>query len=220
MCINLDDIDSLNRTDVSKLKAFISRAKITKRAAFQKFDQNSPRIASFVASTNRTDLLTDENNTRWVIMNVVSFDWEKYTKEIDPHQIWAEAFHYYSENKDAGDLSKIEKEERDKRNLTKFLATTIEREALGKEFVRSEAHRMTSTEVLQHLQEHSRLKYSPAILQRELKRMFGEPSQTSFGGRKGRFYSIRPYIIHKNAAPDLALSAENAVVEGNDYMPF
>jgi len=191
--INMEELDSLNKRDVSKLKAFISRSEIVKRVAYGRHDERFDRIASFVGSTNKSDLLADTTNTRWLILKVKDFDWKGYTKKIEPLQLWAQAVEMLKNDNYAGELSKEEKEEREHRNSLQFLETSSEREILMKHFEESDkSDGITATEI-KHLIETNMypMRINLHQLVRELHRMYGEPNNTRINGKVGRYYFLK-----------------------------
>lgn len=187
LIVNMDELDSLNKKDVSKLKAFISRSNVIKRVPYGKYDEEFARVASFVGTANKTDLLVDESNTRWLIVKVQSFDWRKYTASFDPMQLWAQAYALYKKDPDSGELTKEERAIREQRNNKIFLETTSEREVLMKYYSEGEEE-MTATEIKIEIEkELFPLKINFYQLGRELRRCYGEPKRKS----DGRFYSLR-----------------------------
>lgn len=216
LMINMDDIDSLNRKEVSKLKNFISKGSITKRLAYARNDEKFERIASFVASTNKLDILSDESNTRWIILKVLSFDWKKYTKEINPAQLWAQAISEFKAGND-GELSQEEKNIRDQRNDTQFVESTSERDILERHFT-SGAEKMTITDIIVAIQRHEMyytLKLNRTQLARELKRLYGDYKNTTRDGKQGRYYLLNHDLHKKYDAPDMY-----PVDSNNDDVPF
>ncbi len=200
--INMDELDSLNKKDVAKLKAFISRGEITKRVPYGHSDERFSRIASFVGSTNKTDILADEKNTRWIILKIKNFDWKGYVKNINPLQIWAQCLNELNKNTDSGELTNAEKTERDVRNDTEFLVTSSEREILMKYF-KTGTIPVTATD-MKHTIENKLypLKMNFFQLLRELKRQFGEPSKPKKeNGKQGRYYYMESGLFDSSPTP-------------------
>lgn len=191
--INLDELDSLNKRDVSKLKAFISRGEIIKRVAYGRHDERFCRVASFVGSTNKSDLLADTTNTRWIILKTKIFDWKKYTKEIESLQIWAQALAILKKDKNSGELTDEEKTERERRNSLQFLETSSERELLLKHFEESDkADAITATDIKYLIETNLfPLKINLHQLVRELHRMYGEANHSRINGKLGRYYFLK-----------------------------
>ena len=192
---NLDDLDSLNKRDVGHLKSFISRGSIKKRVAYGKHDESFSRITSFVASSNKDGILFDDNNTRWVIVKIKNFNWQEYTKKINPIQLWAQAIHELEINEDSGELTIEEKQLREKRNNDSFLETNSEREILMRHFKKGEKG-MTATEIKQliELKMHpTRILLSQLI--KELYRLFGPPIHTKIENIQGKYYFLENDLI-------------------------
>lgn len=194
LILNMDDIDSLNRREVAKLKGFISKGSITKRLPYGRTDEKFNRIASFVSSTNKSDILSDDSNTRWIILKVLDFDWKKYTKEVDPRMLWAQAKALLKKDIESGELTKEERDLRDSRNNQNFLETTQEREILMKYFEEG-TEMLTRTDILCMMTEQfPRLKINEYVLGKELKRIFGEPERRRNDGILGRYYFLKHHL--------------------------
>lgn len=191
MMLNLDELDSLGRKDVSKLKAFISKGEIKTRVAYGRFDEMFNRIGSIFGSTNKSDILADESNTRWLILKVKSFDWQGYTKNINPSDIWAQAYAEVMDNKDIGELTSAEKGIREERNNQQFLEISQEREILEKYFSEGNIY-YTATEVKMLIEEKLHpVKISMFSLVREMRRVFGEANLCkNHEGKTGRYYKL------------------------------
>jgi len=193
LVLSLDELDTLNRKDLTALKSFISKGFINKRLPYGKAEERFNRIASLFGSTNRKDILTDTQNSRWIILKVENLKWEKYTKEIDPLQLWAQAIEIYKRNPKAGELSKKEQSERDKRNSSQYLEISTEREILLKYFQENEkATPRTATEIKILIEQKlNPQRVNIRQLSRELKRLFGEPEMERVNGRVGVFYRLQ-----------------------------
>jgi primase-polymerase (primpol)-like protein len=190
--ISLEELDQLNKRELSKLKAFISKGEIKKRLPYGRFTEQFPRIATFFGSTNKTDILADVQNSRWIFLKVKSIDYVKYMKNLNPWDLWAEAYQEYKQNPEAGELTAEEKQERDKRNDQEFLEDTNEREILLKHFSEEEPTQGYTAVEIQRLIEFNNypVRINSYQLRRELHRLFGEPELKKIKGRTGRFYFL------------------------------
>lgn len=203
LIINLDELDELNKKDVSKLKSFISKGKITKRVSYGKHDRNFNRISTMFGSSNKTDLLADDHNSRWLIFKILNFKWEEYIKNINPLQIWAQVVHELKKDGNSGELTKEEKQKRDIRNNSDFLQITQERDLLLQFFSAGETA-MTATDVKYLIETKMHpLKMNEYNLRRELHRQFGEPSKplrsdTIRGdkNKQGRYYYLKTELYN------------------------
>lgn len=91
---NIDELASLKKVDVDALKSLISSDKIVERLPYGQTAVTMKRRANFFASTNNTQILTDVQNTRWLVFELISIC-RKYSSEINIDDIWAQAFALY-----------------------------------------------------------------------------------------------------------------------------
>ena len=69
--ISLDEIDSMNNRELNQLKSVITATDVNERAAYAYTKERRVRLASFCASGNRRDFLTDiTGNRRWLPFEV------------------------------------------------------------------------------------------------------------------------------------------------------
>ena len=191
LIINMEELDGMNKREVAKLKAFISKGDITKRVAYGRHDEKWSRVASLFGSTNKSDILSSESNTRWLVFKVKNFDWRGYTKNIkDPMQLWAQANAALQKDANAGELTTMEREMRDSRNSKVFLETTVESELLMKHFEEGGDWK-TATDVKLLIEQNMQtVKINFNQLIREMRRMYGEPVATTKDGKSGRYYNV------------------------------
>jgi len=199
LLINLEELDQLNKKELNKLKAFIVKDSVKKRLPWGKEAIQFNRIASFIASTNETSILTDVSNTRWLFVKIDSIDWKQYPKHINPWQLWSEAMEAYKQNSEAGELTEEEKKERNRRNDKDFIASSNELEIIQKYFSETEPlAAFTVSEIHQLIEQKLYpLKINNYQLRRELRRVFGEPKNTTINGRKGRFYHLNTTLSNE-----------------------
>ncbi len=73
--INLDEIDAMTPRELNKMKALITAADINERKAFGHNKERRHRVASFCASGNRREFLSDTTgNRRWLSFEVEGID--------------------------------------------------------------------------------------------------------------------------------------------------
>jgi predicted P-loop ATPase len=88
-----NELDAVTRkNDVSKLKDFITKIRVSVRKAFNKFDTEKPVITSFLGSVNNLDgfLQDATGNRRFLIVDCEKLDYKKYA-HVDFLQVWAQA---------------------------------------------------------------------------------------------------------------------------------
>jgi hypothetical protein len=69
------------------------------RRPYDKFETTRKRTVNFWASTNPKAILRDTENTRFLVFEITAINWN-YSKTIDIHKVWAQAFHLYDNNFD------------------------------------------------------------------------------------------------------------------------
>lgn len=93
LLINLDEIDTLNRGQISSLKEIITRGSIKIRKPFGHHADNLIRRASFCGSVNNKEFLNDNSgNRRFNCHDVVFID---YKKNVDLELVYSQAFHLF-----------------------------------------------------------------------------------------------------------------------------
>ena len=107
--IELAELDSMSRSDVGKIKAFMSRGTDRFRLPYGKRLIESPRQCVFAGSVNHTSYLRDETGGRrfWPVA-CTKIDIDELQRDRD--QLWAEAVHQYRDGVpwwlDTADLNK------------------------------------------------------------------------------------------------------------------
>lgn len=93
---NLEELDNLSKMDIGKLKAMISKSNVNERIPYESQKINLPRRCTFFGSTNRSEFLTDDRNTRWLIFKVTDFD-RSYSRNFDIQNLWSQAWALYND---------------------------------------------------------------------------------------------------------------------------
>lgn len=94
--INMDELATLNKSEINALKSIMSKDVFKGRLPYGAREVNLTRRANIVGSTNNTEFLSDETGSvRWLCFELadkLNFD---YKKDIDINSIWAQAYHLY-----------------------------------------------------------------------------------------------------------------------------
>jgi putative DNA primase/helicase len=119
--IELAELDSLNRSDLSRAKAYITAQKDTYRKSYGRVTENFPRRCAFAATTNADEYLKDDTGGRrfWPI-KVSRVDIKALRAERE--QLWAEAVARYKKKErwhliDKALIAEFEKEQEARRQL-------------------------------------------------------------------------------------------------------
>ena len=109
--INLDELDKLSDRELNKLKALVTSTHIDERASFGHNKEKRVRIASYAASGNKEEFLTDQTgNRRWLPFHVISID-SPFTNKLPYSGMYAQAlyliknhFNYWFDNSEVDAL--------------------------------------------------------------------------------------------------------------------
>ena len=91
--INIDELDKLTDRQLNKLKQMITTTNVDVRAPFGRHKEKRVRVASYAASGNKQEFLTDQTgNRRWLPFHVVSID-SPFTCQMPYDGMYAQALH-------------------------------------------------------------------------------------------------------------------------------
>ena len=154
LIVNIDDqLKALNKRDENELKNLITCPMVKYRMPYDKYVEEHPHLASFVASVNGNDFLTDPTGSRrFLPFEVLSIDIER-AKAISMDSVYTEAkallksgFRYWF---DDNEIVELYKESED------FQVQTAEMELLLRCFEKPTEDEnyslMTTTEILTYL---------------------------------------------------------------------
>ena len=92
LIINLDELASLSKNDINQVKQYFTTDKVKDRKPYGKKPEMFKRTASFFASTNNTEILTDETgNVRWLVFEIDGFNFS-YRQNVDINAVWSQAY--------------------------------------------------------------------------------------------------------------------------------
>lgn len=99
----VDELDSTTRkADRSALKSFITRRNVTERRSYGRHDETLPALASLIGTINTAGagFLNDPTgNRRFAVVELENIS-HSYARNVDKHQVWAEAFDLYNSGED------------------------------------------------------------------------------------------------------------------------
>ena len=163
--ISLDEIDSMNNRELNQLKSIITSSDVNERAAYAYTKERRVRLASFCASGNRRDFLTDiTGNRRWLPFEVEEIQNPFFTTlpyERMYAQAWALAqdplFCYWFELDEIEVLEQHNQHFRDESNEEQLLPILFDVPAEGKgEF-------MTTAQISERLVTYGNIKKPMAL---------------------------------------------------------
>ena len=111
--VNYDEFDRLSSSDLDNLKSLITTPDVSIRAPYGSTKERRVRIASYCASGNKFQFLTDQTGNRRFLPFYVSHIDSPFDHPIDHHRLYAEAvkmvkegFVYWFTSEDIQQLSK------------------------------------------------------------------------------------------------------------------
>ena len=192
--ISLDEIDSMNNRELNQLKSVITATDVNERAAYVYTKERRMRLASFCASGNRRDFLTDiTGNRRWLPFEVESIQNPFFTTlpyDLMYAQAWAlvndPTFSYWFDLDEIEVLEEHNQHFRDESNEEQLLPILFDVPAEGRgEF-------LTTAQISERLVTYGNIK-KPMALSR-LGMILGSSGYQAvhrqIGGRRGRGWIV------------------------------
>ena len=199
LIVNIDDqLKALNKRDENELKNLITCPMVKYRMPYDKYVEEHPHLASFVASVNSNDFLTDPTGSRrFLPFEVLSIDIER-AKAISMDAVYTEAkvlinsgFRYWFDDDEIVELYKESEE---------FQVQTAEMELLLRCFEKPaedspHCSYMTTTEILTYLGTYTHHPLSLKHMGEALKRTgFKKVSRRRDGGSPIYVYKVRKIL--------------------------
>lgn len=199
LIVNIDDqLKALNKRDENELKNLITCPMVKYRMPYDKYVEEHPHLASFVASVNGNDFLTDPTGSRrFLPFEVLSIDIER-AKAISMDSVYADAkallnagFRYWF---DDDEIAELYRESED------FQVQTAETELLLRCFEKPtddnpHCSYMTTTEILTYLGLYTRHPLTSKLMGEALKRAgFEKVSKRRDGSSPVYVYKIRKIL--------------------------
>ena len=199
LIVNIDDqLKALNKRDENELKNLITCPMVKYRMPYDKYVEEHPHLASFVASVNGNDFLTDPTGSRrFLPFEVLSIDINK-AKAISMDAVYTEAkallnagFRYWFDDDEIAELYKASEE---------FQVQTAEMELLLRCFEKPTEDNpnctyMTTTEIITYLGYYTHHPLSLKHMGEALKRAgFEKVSKRREGGSPIYVYKVRKIL--------------------------
>ena len=196
LIVNIDDqLKALNKRDENELKNLITCPMVKYRMPYDKYVEEHPHLANFVASVNGNDFLTDPTGSRrFLPFEVLAIDIER-AKGISMDAVYTEAkallnagFRYWFNDEEIAELCKESED---------FQVQTAEMELLLRCFEKPTENNphcayMTTTEILAYLGIYTHQPLTPKRMGEALKRAgFGKVSKRRDGSSPIYVYKIR-----------------------------
>ncbi|MVM29305.1 hypothetical protein GO755_04615 [Spirosoma sp. HMF4905] len=201
--INLDELASFEKKELNnEFKTVLSESTVKFRLLFQNIETPFPRRASFVASTNQFEFLTDETgNVRWLpfVVKYIQHDAggpNGYAAVIDIDRVWAQALTLLNDPMFYCNMTPDEISHQEILNR-RFLRTTTEMEVISKYYLPSEkgdseAIFCTASDIEEYLRGKVSLRLHRTQIGTAMSVM-GFPKESGYSKEKG--YSHKGYYV-------------------------
>lgn len=134
--INLDELAQFSKHDLNaEFKSVLSESSVKFRPLYERQERPYKRRASFVATTNHPEFLTDETgNVRWLPFRVkkINHDYggpNGYSQRVDIDKVWAQAYTMYL-LKEPSEMTLDEIQHQEALNRKNFFRMTHEMEII------------------------------------------------------------------------------------------
>ena len=200
--LNIDELDAICGREMNIVKSLLTSTDVNERAAYGRLKEHRVRIASFCASTNNREFLTDvTGNRRWLPFEVETIQ-NPFHTTLPYEQIYAQAkylieqgwFMYWFDLEEIEQLEKHNEEFRVLDNEEQLLPILFDIPAEGNgEF-------MTNAEISDHLVSYGNIKkpMSTSRLGILMKRLGYKNVQVSISGK-----SVRGWMVYKRNNEDI-----------------
>ena len=154
--VNLDELEAIRPSQQASLKQTLSVSKVNGRPIFGRTQEDRPRYASFVATTNNRHPLRDATGSRrYVCIQIPDGLMIDNTGEIDYEQLYAQVVYelkelearYWFENNEVARIQQLNQEYMDEKDISEMILACF-RKPMDGEPVKT----MNSTEMLKIIQ--------------------------------------------------------------------
>lgn len=206
---NLEELSSLTNTDVNRLKAIISKSSVKERKPYAQDAESQPRRCTFWGSTNKTEFLTDTQNTRWLCFTVKNINWA-YSNTVDINQVYAQALALYNDKEFNFELTPDEQEKRDFINKG-FEIVDIEKELIMLHFkvcAKDSGEFVSNADILARLTDftNGKIKLNTRFISKSMVQLDFERDI-----RKANGHSVRGFWVKQYAQPTYAIDTEQSL---------
>lgn len=156
LLVNLDELDAIRPSQHAALKQTLSKSKVNGRPIYGCAQEDKPRFASFVATTNNPHPLTDVTGSRrYICINIPEGEYINNVGEINYEQLYAQVLYelkeqkapYWFNNEEVARIQELNIEFTEKKDMADLVAICFRKPKEGEE-----VKPMNSQQVLQIIQ--------------------------------------------------------------------
>ena len=157
LLVNLDELDAIRPSQQASLKQTISVSKVNGRPIFGRAQEDRPRFASFVATTNNRHPLKDATGSRrYICILIPDGQLIDNTGEIDYGQLYAQVVYelqelkapYWFNNEEVARIQQLNQEFMDQKDLGEMFAACFRQPKEGEPCKKMNCAQMIS--IIQH----------------------------------------------------------------------
>ena len=157
LLVNLDELDAIRPSQHPALKQTLSKSKVNGRPIYGASQEDRPRYASFVASTNNPHPLTDATGSRrYICLTIPQGQLIDNTGEIDYDQLYAQVLHelnvakapYWFNNLEVARIQEINLGYMEQKDMAEIVAVCFRKPLEGET-----GKAMNTTQLLQVIQQ-------------------------------------------------------------------
>ena len=166
LLVNLDELDAIRPSQHASLKQTLSKSKVNGRPIYGAAQEDRPRFASFVATTNNPHPLTDATGSRrYICLTIPKGKFIDNVGDVNHEQLYAQVLHelrnekapYWFNNEEVARIQQLNQNYQEKKDLVEMISACF-RKPKANEVVKP----INSTRVLQILQnDYTTLKITP-----------------------------------------------------------
>ena len=140
LLVNLDELEAISNSQQASLKQTLSVSKVNGRPIFGRVQQDRPRFASFVATTNNRHPLKDATGSRrYICIQIPDGKLIDNTGEIDYQQLYAQVLYelqeqkapYWFNNDEVARIQHLNQEYMEKKDLAEMFTACFRQPAEG-----------------------------------------------------------------------------------------
>lgn len=206
-----DELSKLTKVSLDEIKALMSKSEMRFRLPYGRREENFYRTASFLATSNKDQFLTDETGSvRFICGRVRSIDWQGYTDNIDINKVYSQIYYLYKNSKNY----ELTKEETDiiQEYNRRFYVTTTEEDFIQNYFRKpakadyettTPIYRWQAGQILQYLSDNNTgIKFNAVGIGKALKFLGFESRRLRVNGLSRLVYEVclnyPSMFIHQN----------------------
>ena len=140
LLVNLDELDAIRPSQHASLKQTLSKSKVNGRPIYGASQEDRPRYASFVATTNNPHPLTDATGSRrYICLTIPKGKFIDNTGDIDYDQLYAQVLYelreqkspYWFNNDEVARIQQLNQNYLEKKDITEIVRTCFRKPEEG-----------------------------------------------------------------------------------------